>query len=43
MWNRVGVSCKGNWSRVTPGETSVYKYTLEYITTHFQKKPERIG
>ena len=30
-------SYKDNWSRVTLGETSVYKYILEYVTTHLQE------
>ena len=34
--------CKGDQSMVTPGKTSVYKYTLEYVTTHLQKNPQRI-
>jgi len=34
---------KDNQSRVTPGETSVYNYTIEYITTYLQEKPQRIG
>jgi len=42
MRSRVLRSYKDDWSRVTLGETSVYKQTLEYIITYLQEKPQRI-